>query len=113
MLNRCAVGNRRSTVDVRGVLRAARKAIFDLAGPGTDLLGSELSTGLFHARVRRDEQRRVYGYHWRNRFGKDHACSPPPARARSEHQCRAYLEYAARAKGVAAVGHDVAQSALR
>src|SRR5262249_16391867 len=89
------------------------KAIFNFARSGSHLLGSKPPIGLFDARIRCDEQRRIYCDHRRNWFRQDNPCPPSLAQARSQYQCRPCLDDPARAERTSAMGDDVAQSAIR
>ena len=61
-----------------------------------------------HARVRRDEQRRLYGDHWRNRLWENDARPISLAKARRSRHCMPDLEHAALPGWIAAVDYDVA-----
>ena len=62
-LQRIQIGIYRGPLMYESLLRAPGKTIFDIAGPGLNLLGPNSSHGVFNARIRSDEQRTVYSDH--------------------------------------------------
>src|SRR5262249_1200722 len=108
-----SIAGRARFTDVRGILRAPGEAVLDSAGPGSHLLGSESSPRVCDAGIRRFEQCRLHRDHRRDWLGKTQARGISAPEARRVDHCRTDFEYAAGARRVITVDHDVARTTVR